>query len=926
MIRINAFDKMICRTPAFSINQQLPNIWDELKAKIEGSSPAFYAIIKHVDASDLSQLDEKTRFTIWKYLNRAKYRSTPFGSFAAISLMTIGSDDAVNIQINKKMDLHHFTDWSQKIKHLPKNLSKINFLISNSTIYMVDQEIRYIKAKDGTFELAAVETIPELCNILMFCKRKRSINELIELMKYTFNYDSESTKALLMQMIKLQLLYTDQHPNITGTDYFKRLGVSCQPDASNYIMAERKIGKGNFNANLLQHLPNYIHQMQQLIPLTTNNNLEDFKQSFTKRYEQRKVSLAIALDPELGIGYGNLAQPSNADPLVKEIELNAGNQTPHQIEYGSLQQFLLRKIIEGKPINIDEYQIETELKNLLPNSLSVMFNVHEGNLVLASAGGSSANVLLGRFTNCSAEWESYGLEIAQLEQKANEDIEFFDIAYQAEKKVDNVNRRKQMYANELPILSWSEVDSSLNLNDILVSVVRNEVILSSKKSGKRLIPRLASAYNYTRSDLAVYRFLCDIQTQGLAINLNFNLGTFFPKLNHYPRVYYKNIIIEKASWLINLSVIQNEDSLLLWLAENKVDHQLIVGDSDQSLYFDLTKKEDIWAFLKYGKQQETDFYVREALTGENDFIKDENGLEYYPQYIVNYYHKNTIYQSKKNDQLSSEHQIYLPGSNWLYVEFYCHISFSNHLLLSLSQFIKSHKKSIDNWFFIRYSDPKPHIRLRLKTKSEKENSKLLSALRNLADPLVKNGNISDVQVKSYRPELDRYGKKRILLVEQFFSIDSIFVLWMLSKYKEEQILKILALETLKTMCNVAYPDIENQLSFAKTMAASFAKEMGLEATIFKKINSTYNELKSVMEKENHQQPLAIVKKRNELLGVLFEQCENDQIKRNLLADLIHMHVNRLFNDAQRIHETILYQFLARKLQTNFSLLKAKQAL
>ncbi|RZL34591.1 MAG: hypothetical protein EOP00_31350, partial [Pedobacter sp.] len=446
---------------------------------------------------------------------------------------------------------------------------------------------------------------------------------------------------------------------------------------------------------------------------------------------------------------------------------------------------------------IDEYQIETELKNLLPNSLSVMFNVHEGNLVLASAGGSSANVLLGRFTNCSAEWESYGLEIAQLEQKANEDIEFFDIAYQAEKKVDNVNRRKQMYANELPILSWSELDSSLNLNDILVSVVRNEVILSSKKSGKRLIPRLASAYNYTRSDLAVYRFLCDIQTQGLAINLNFNLGTFFPKLNHYPRVYYKNIIVERASWLINLSDIQNEDSLLLCLADNKVDHQLIVGDSDQSLYFDLTKQEDIWAFLKYGKQQETEFYVREALIGENDFLKDENGLDYYPQYIVNYYHKSTIYESKKNDLTASEHQIYLPGSNWLYVEFYCHISFSNYLLLSLSQFIKSNKKSIDNWFFIRYSNPKPHIRLRLKTKGEKENFQLLSALRNLADPLVKNGNISDVQVKSYQPELDRYGKKRILLVEQFFSIDSIFVLWVLNKYKEEQVLKILALETLK---------------------------------------------------------------------------------------------------------------------------------
>ncbi len=117
---------------------------------------------------------------------------------------------------------------------------------------------------------------------------------------------------------------------------------------------------------------------------------------------------------------------------------------------------------------------------------------------------------------------------------------FFDIAYQAEKKVDNVNRRKQLYPYELPILTWSESDNPLDLNDLLVTIEQQEVVLKSKKLDKRLLPRIASAYNYTRSDLAVYRFLCDIQSQGILTNLSFKLRDFgynVEPLSFLPPIY-----------------------------------------------------------------------------------------------------------------------------------------------------------------------------------------------------------------------------------------------------------------------------------------------------------------------------------------------------------------------------------------------------
>jgi len=925
MKKITAFEKVICRTPAFAVNQQMHEIWDELKSKIEESSPAFFDVIKDVKADEHHLLDEKTRFTLWKYLNRAKYRSTPFGSFAAISLLSLSKYSLEPIQLNAKMKLHQLLDWSHQTTLVKNDLSEINWFLSNSTIYIIVKEIRYIHRKNGAFELVAVEVLPELCSILLCCKRKSNLTELIDLMKHNFNFDEQSTKALLLQMIELQLLFTDHHPNIIGTDYFERLGIDTKPKASNYIMAERKIGKGNFNTNLLKNVPNLIHQLQQLLHEPKNHHLESFKRSFLKRFDQSQVSLAIAIDPELGIGYGNLEQPSSIDPLVTEIELKTGAETPEQIQYGPLQQFLLRKLIDGLPIDLADYRSKIEAQSILPNTLSVMFNVYKDNLVLASVGGNSANMLLGRFTHCGAEWEKYGLEIAHLEKEVNKDIEFFDIAYQTEKKVDNVNRRKQLYSNELPLLSWSCADAPLDLDGILVSVESEQVVLRSKKTGKRLMPRLASAYNYTLSDLAVYRFLCDVQTQSLSVNLNFNLSTFFPHLNHYPRISYKNIIVERASWLIPVLALKSRESLLAWMEESKVSSQLIVGDSDQSLYFDLRQEESIWALLRYGKLKKCDFYLREALISTNDLIKDENGLGYHPQYIVNYYHKEQIYHSKEVIYDNDIQNFYPPCAKWLYVELYSHTSSTNQTLMLLAKWIKSKRRQLINWFFIRYTDPTPHIRLRLQLKNETLGYSLISDLYTLLEIEMRHGLISDVQVKSYRPEINRYGAKRMAIVEDFFWNDSIYVVWLLRKSKDEVTLKASALHTIYTMCKEAYPNVQDQVRFAKTMASNFAKEMKLEAGDFKKINTSYTELKSSFA-PNFKMPLALNLKRNKLLFNLFTCCESVEVKQNLLADLIHMHINRLFSAAQRIHEALLYQYLAKMLQTEFSLTKGKQAL
>lgn len=73
---------IIYRTSKFPLNATLENHWDELKDTIKIASPDFYKVIKDIPKEELTDLAPNISFTIWKYFNRAKYRATPFGTFA----------------------------------------------------------------------------------------------------------------------------------------------------------------------------------------------------------------------------------------------------------------------------------------------------------------------------------------------------------------------------------------------------------------------------------------------------------------------------------------------------------------------------------------------------------------------------------------------------------------------------------------------------------------------------------------------------------------------------------------------------------------------------------------------------------------------------------------------------------------------------
>jgi hypothetical protein len=267
--KLKLLDVSLCRTPAFSMQDDLGKRWEELKEMISESSPAFYGVIADLNAEGLKSADPKIRFSVWKYFNRARFRATPYGSFAAFSLVPVSSNGNTPLVLDPGMLSHRFTDWTKK-DGLTDDYTLLAessaFFQTNSTLYDLGKDYRYIRQKNGVFEIASFTGFPELDTLLKLCRKKTAKETIRHEMNTAFHLTTKEVDKLLSQMLSLQLLLTERHPNITGPDYFKRLNNENTNPAGHYIISERKLVTGGFDAKLLRQIPELISFLAGRLP------------------------------------------------------------------------------------------------------------------------------------------------------------------------------------------------------------------------------------------------------------------------------------------------------------------------------------------------------------------------------------------------------------------------------------------------------------------------------------------------------------------------------------------------------------------------------------------------------------------------------------------------------------------------------------
>ena len=116
-----------------------------------------------------------------------------------------------------------------------------------------------------------------------------------------------------------------------------------------------------------------------------------------------------------------------------------------------------------------------------------------------------------------------------------------------------------------------------------------------------------------------------------------------------------------------------------------------------------------------------------------------------------------------------------PGGVWLYLKVYVIDELQDEILVHhLPELLDCAASVADRWFFLRYHDDEPHLRIRFHGPAIALATSLLPAAHEWAKRLTAEGLLRDLQLGTYRPEIARYGGPEAMPVaEQAFCADSL---------------------------------------------------------------------------------------------------------------------------------------------------------
>ena len=277
-----------------------------------------------------------------------------------------------------------------------------------------------------------------------------------------------------------------------------------------------------------------------------------------------------------------------------------------------------------------------------------------------------------------------------------------------------------------------------------------------------------------------------------------------------------------------------------------------------------------------------------------------------------------------------ENRTFIPGSEWVYFKMYTGAKTADTILKDeLHGYVSEMLKNgvIDKWFFIRYSDPEFHIRLRLHLNGTGYFGTVFNRFFEICNPLIDAGLVWNIQCDTYQREIERYGANTISIIEDLFFIDSEFViklLYQLNEENPEQHRWKLALTLIDSfLCGFSF-DLSKRKELLNMMAENYKKEFGFTHHNSKKqLDNKFRTYRKNIEnamlwEKDFGETIDVIKARRQAIFPIAEKLisidksgEFQVPIKSLLTSLIHMTMNRWFRSKNRLHEMVIYDFLAR---------------
>lgn len=271
--------------------------------------------------------------------------------------------------------------------------------------------------------------------------------------------------------------------------------------------------------------------------------------------------------------------------------------------------------------------------------------------------------------------------------------------------------------------------------------------------------------------------------------------------------------------------------------------------------------------------------------------------------------------------------LFIPGSDWMYIKLYTGVLTADKVLLHLIlPFIqKLHNKSyIKKWFFIRYTDPDFHLRVRILLNDIKYFGEVIQILNQCTRKWIQNHFIWRLQIDTYYREIERYSKKLIEESESIFFYDSVCILNLLKSInKNEDYRWMITIKLIDEFLSSFSYSLTDKYDITRNIYLYMKKEFHLDAKSSKQVNLKYRTYRHTIEliisdntsDKNFDYLCKLIKKRTDetipIINIITQKVKNKFIISKLLMSYIHMTINRIFISENRFHEMIITDFMQR---------------
>ncbi|MFH6994698.1 lantibiotic dehydratase family protein [Flavobacterium sp. FlaQc-48] len=721
-----AFFKSLTATQEIN-NEHLIKILDDpaINESLYLASPEFYnEILKWKTSPQNKTSEDKIKYSFLKYLSRLSSRCTPFGLFAGCAIGTISNSTNIVLEDSSK-NLRHTRFDMNFLVALAHNIENIDFIKQqlifspNKTIYQVGKNIRYIEYVyingKRNHQIASLYNSKYIAKILAFSKNGAFSKDIAKVITDE-NIDTELANEFINDLIANQILISNIEPSVVGIEFYDQIIEILTPleNTANFVNDLKKIKKlitnldnsiGNpilqynkiislvqnletdfdskylfqtdmtlttsantISVDVIEEVKKAISLLNKLSVNSENKNLSDFKKLFLTRYESREVSLAHALDTEIGIGYLQTGDQGDLNPLIDDLNFvdhNKKNTSSHSTS--TYNQIIHKKIINAYinndyivSLNESDFSNDEIQWNNLPDTMSTIIELVNVNgyqkIKFDNIGGSSGANLLARFCHGDENIHQHVKNMIDIETKINENRILAEIVHLPEARIGNILARPALREYEIPYLGNSIANHKfqIQISDLYVSIKNNKVVLRSKKHNKEVIPRLTNAHNYSNLSLPIYHFLCDLQTSEKRTGLTFDLGSIASEYSFIPRIEFGKIILHEATWLISTSILKSafndlnndrelEIKISIFQKEYKIPNLILLVEGDNQLLINLKNITSVKMFLDIIKSREQ-FKIIEFLFSEDSVVKNKNNEYYSNQIVLSFYNDEKLKQ------------------------------------------------------------------------------------------------------------------------------------------------------------------------------------------------------------------------------------------------------------------------------------------